>query len=70
MLSVSSYPALHVRYNYVSNKYFPTRALAHWSVGGFLGWLEPSCLLHIVNLYNKATSLVLRPQIGYIIEIP
>ena len=68
MLSVSSYPDI---YNYVSNKYFPTRALAHWSVGGFLGWLEPSCLLHIVNLYyNTATSLVLRPQIGYIIEIP
>ena len=65
MLSISSYPALHVRYNY-----FPTKALTHWSVGGFLGWLEPSCLLHIVNLYNKATSLVLRPQIGYIIEIP
>ena len=39
MLSVSSYPALHVRYNicntYVSNKYHLRRALAHWSVGGF-----------------------------------
>ena len=44
MLSISSHAALHVRYNlqhsndltYVSNRYYLSRALTHWSVGGFL----------------------------------
>ena len=76
MLSVSSYPALHVLCNtYVCNKYYLARALGVLEVFSYMeDWLaaelqwpaKPSCLLHIVN----ATSLVLWPQIGYIIEIP